>query len=320
MKSVKICSALLVFLFALVAEAAPLPSFGDLLSSGRIDEAIRLLNTRLSTSPNDAEANHYLSRAYFHLQKWDQAISYGERATSLAPGNAVYYLWLGRAYGEKADSSSFLSAAGLAKKIRANFEKAVELDPGNVDARSDLAEFYLEAPGFMGGGSDKAEEQARQIATTNPARGHWVEARVAEKKKDSAAAEREYNEAFRISGDPSYLLNLASYYRRQNRLNDMETTINKAVNIPSKKSNINYDAATLLQRAGRNLPGAADLLRRYLKGPLSEEAPAFQAHYRLGSILEKMGDNTGAANEYRIALSLASEFKPAREGLKQVAG
>jgi len=48
--------------------------------------------------------------------------------------------------------SSFFSAAGLAKKVRASFERAVELDGSNVQARSDLAEFYMEAPGVMGGG------------------------------------------------------------------------------------------------------------------------------------------------------------------------
>jgi hypothetical protein len=32
----------------------------------------------------------------------------------------------------------------------------VQLNPRNMDALSDLFEYYLEAPGFMGGGLDKA--------------------------------------------------------------------------------------------------------------------------------------------------------------------
>ena len=68
------------------------------------------------------------------------------------PNNGEYHLWLGRTYGEKADASNFLTAAGLAKKVRTEFERAVQLDPGNVMARTDLAEFYLEAPGIVGGG------------------------------------------------------------------------------------------------------------------------------------------------------------------------
>lgn len=295
-------------------------SVTDMIVTGRVDDAVKLLNNRVQSSPNDAEAYHLLSRANFHLQKWDKAIEFGEKAVQLAPTNANYYLWLGRAYGEKADDSGPFTAARLAGKIRGNFEKAVQLDPKNVDARSDLAEYYLEAPGFMGGGSDKAAEQAKQIAQLDPAKAHWVNARMAEKQKDYAGAEREYNAAINQTQSASYWLNLASYYRRQKRYDDMQTAINKALAAPKKKTNDFYDAATLLYRANRNLPQAADLVRKYLSAVPNEEAPTFEAHYLLGQIMEKQGDKQSAATEYRVALSLASNYGPAQEGLKRVGG
>src|SRR5579884_2305468 len=113
-KHAAIFACLLVALSA-VAAAAPTPA--DLLSAGRVDDALRSLTLRVQTNPSDAEAYHLLSRAYFHLKKWDQAISYGEKAVELDPNKSGYYLWLGRAYGEKADASSFITAAGLTKKI-----------------------------------------------------------------------------------------------------------------------------------------------------------------------------------------------------------
>jgi tetratricopeptide (TPR) repeat protein len=294
------------------------PSPVDLLSTGRVDDAVRTLNTRVQTNPADADAYHLLSRAYFHLRKWDEAIKYGELAIQRNRNKSDYYMWLGRAYGEKADESSFITAAGLAKKIRANFEKAVELDPNNVGARSDLSEFYIEAPGFMGGGTDKAEEQAQKLMPIDPAKAHWVLGRLDEKKKDNAGAEREYNQAIRSSQDADDWLSLASFYRRQNRLNDMENAVNQAMSA-NMKSNSLYDAASLLYRAGRNLSGAASYLRKYLtSSAINEEAPAFQAHYMLGSILEKQGDKNGAANEYRTSLALAGDYKPAREALKKL--
>src|SRR5690242_16775981 len=115
--------AVLLSVFAVAATA----SATDLLVSGHIDDALKILNTRLQTQPNDAEACHLLSRAYFHLKKWDQAISYGEKATQLAPNNSNYFMWLGRAYGEKADVSGVFTAAGLAGKIRKSFEKAIQI-------------------------------------------------------------------------------------------------------------------------------------------------------------------------------------------------
>jgi tetratricopeptide (TPR) repeat protein len=228
-------------------------------------------------------------------------------------------MWLGRAYGEKADDSSFITAAALTKKIRYHFEKAVELDGRNIDARSDLAEFYVEAPGFMGGGVDRAAEQARQMAQFDPAQAHWVNARIAEKKKDPAAAESEYRSAIQISQDADYWLNLASFYRRQNRLNEMEDAVNRAIAAPMKRSNSLYDAATLLSKAGRNLPGAAGYVQRYLSsGLVNEEAPSFEAHYVLGTILQKLGNKEGAQREYQASLALAADYRPAKDALKKL--
>jgi tetratricopeptide (TPR) repeat protein len=320
MRSLLNSGAILVLAIAVSASSvAGSNSANDLLVSGHVDEALKLLNSQVQSTPNNAEAYHLLSRSYFHLKKWDQAIANGEKAVQLAPNVAEYYIWLGRAYGEKADDSNPFTAAGLAGKIRGSFEKAVQLDSNNVKARTDLAEYYVEAPGFMGGGTDKAAAQAKEIAQKDPARAHWVNAKIAEKKKDFAGAEREFNEAIRIGQSADYWLNLASFYRRRNRMQDMENAITKAMAASKKKSSDYYDAATLLYRAGRNMDGAADLLRKYLASTApNEEAPAFQAHYLLGEIMEKTGNKAEAANEYRAALQLASSYSPAREGLKRV--
>lgn len=312
--------AIFPVVLALSSWAAATPTPADLLSAGRVDDAVHSLNLRVQSNPADAEAYHLLSRAYFHLKEWDQAIAAGEKAVQLNPTQAQYYLWLGRAYGEKADNSSFITAAGLTKHIRANFEKAVELDPRSVAALSDLSEFYVEAPGFMGGGLDKAQTVAQRMGAVDPARAHWVCARIDEKRKDSAGAEQEYMAAIRVANDPAgYWLNLASFYRRQHRMDDMENAVNKAMSLHLANSNSLYDAASLLYKAGRNLDGAAGYVRKYLSLPAqNEEAPAFEAHYMLGSILEKQGDKSGAATEFRASLAMAGDYKPAQDGLKRV--
>ena len=72
-------------------------------------------------------------------------------------GNADYNLWLGRAYGRRAEISlQLITAPGFATKARQYFERSAQLNPYNLDAQSDLFEYYLEAPGFLGGGFDKA--------------------------------------------------------------------------------------------------------------------------------------------------------------------
>ncbi len=100
-----------------------------MLAAGRIDDAIAALNGRLSSAAAEANSSNLLCRAYYALEDWDRAESSCEKAASLDPNNSRFHLWLGRVYGEKADRSNFLIAAGLAPKVREEFERAVDLDP-----------------------------------------------------------------------------------------------------------------------------------------------------------------------------------------------
>ncbi len=300
-----------------IAAAADSPS--ELLAAGRVDDAITTLSVRLDSTPNDAASHNLLCRAYFAVANWDRAISACERAVTLQPGSSEFHLWLGRTYGEKADASSFLTAAGLARKVHNEFERAVQLDPNSVPARTDLAEFYLEAPGIVGGGQDKARAQAESVAKLNPAKAHWIQGRIAEKNKDLAGAEKEYRAAIEAShGGANAWLNLALFYRKAGRLDDMQDALRKAANAPMDQPEVLVDAASTLLRADRDLPFATQLVRRYLSSATVEQAPPFKAHYLLGSILEKQGDKEGAAREYQIALMLAKDFGRAREALNRV--
>src|SRR6267142_2354539 len=219
----------------------------------------------------------------------------------------------------KADAASFFSAAGLAKKVRLSFEKAVELDGSNVAARSDLAEFYMEAPGIMGGGQDKSRAQADALMRIAPAKAHWVLGRLAEKNKDTGTAEREYKAALDATHNGAEgWLDLAIFYRRTNRMADLDNAIEKLNAAPVKEPDVLVDAAANLLRSEHDLPMAAQLLKRYLAGKTVEEAPAFRAHTFLGTVYEKQGDKKAAALEFQAALALASTYRPARDGLKRV--
>jgi tetratricopeptide (TPR) repeat protein len=232
-------------------------------------------------------------------------------------------MWLGRAYGEKADNSSWAAALPLARKVRSEFEKAVELNGGNVEARSDLAEFYVRAPYFLGGSREKAQMQADQLrAVGSEPASLWVQSIIAEADKNYDAAERDLRAAINAGhGSPETYLNLASFYRRRGRMTEMENLLQQAVQAATqaRRFGLLLEAAQMLDQAGRDLNGALRLLRTYIAAPQhSEDAPVFQAHYLMGGILEKLGDKRGAAGQYHAALSLASEFAPAQSALKRV--
>jgi tetratricopeptide (TPR) repeat protein len=299
--------------------AAADDSAPSLLAQGRVDDAINILRGQISLSPNDPEAHNLLCRAYFSLGDWDRGISNCEKAVTLEPNNSRYHLWLGRVYGEKADKANFITASGLAKKVHIEFETAVQLNPSNIDARTDLAEFYIEAPGIVGGGRDKAEAQAQSLSTLDPGKAHWVNARIAEKRKDAATAEKEYRAAIESShGSASTWLHLAQFYKHAGRMDEMDDALLHLASAPLDQPDALVDAAHLLLDTNRNLPEADQLLRRYVSASMVEQAPAFKAHYLLGTVLEKQGDKQAAAREYRAALTLAKSFSAAQEALDRV--
>ncbi len=309
----------LVLLLAVAAASAETPP--QLLAQGRADEAIAALKSRTTANPNDAEAWNLLSRAYYRVGLWDPAIEAGKRAVALQPNNAEYHLWLGRQWGLKAENVSFLRAAGAAGNVRREFERAVELDPNHVQARSDLAEFYMEAPGIMGGGKDKARAQVAELEKRDQAAAHWLRARLAEKDNDLAAAEREHRAALQASASaPARWMDLAAFYFRAKRFKEMDDAVAKALAPPKKPAHLYVDAASLLFQSGRDFPRAAQYLRSYLaSSDKTEDYPAFTAHHLLGQILEKQGQRDAARGEHEAALKLASEYKPAREALKKLA-
>jgi cytochrome c-type biogenesis protein CcmH/NrfG len=306
--------ALLLAPSLLVAELSP----AKLLAAGRVDDAIVTLQSRIAAAPNDAESQNLLCRAYFALTNWDASITACQKAVALEPANSQYHLWLGRAYGEKADHSSFFFAIGLAKKVRIEFETAVRLDPGNVEAHADLADYYVQAPGMLGGGTDKAAAQAQQLISLDPAEAHLVRAQIAEKDNDQVLAESELRAAIQASGGKAGAwMNLAQFYRRTNRLDQMQEAIQHATSA-QESQHVLLTAAEVLIQTQRNLPTVVDLLRRYLANEMVEDAPAFRAHYLLGSLLEQQGNIQAAIQEYRIAISLARDFTLAQSALRRL--
>ena len=311
------CLAGFVWLCSL-AYADPAQSPEAMLAAGRVDNAISFLQVHESNSPNDAAAYNLLCRAHFMLGSWDAGITGCEKAVALDPNNSSYHLWLGRIYGEKASHVPFWSAASLSKKVHSEFETAVRLDPKNADARRDLAEFYIEAPGIMGGGKDKAEAQAQELMHLDAPKAYWVSARIAEKKKDYTTAESEYRNALQAShGRADEWLDLAFFYRHIEHYDQMEDAIQHVRTAAVDRRNVLMEAAEVLIRAGRNSPAALDLLHQYLENPV-EDGPAFKAHYLLGTLLEQSGDKQGAAREYETAISMANDYSPARIALQRL--
>lgn len=290
-----------------------------LLKAGKADQALHALNVIVAHEPNNAQAHNLLSRVYYQLELWDNSIHMAEKAVALEPQNSLYHLWLGQAMGRKAEDANPLTAFSLARKVKTEFERAVALDPNNFPARADLSEFYLEAPNFLGGDKNKARQQADFMARRDPALAHYINARI-EEKQGNSGAEVEYKKAIAASNEPAhYWVELAHFYRRTGRFSEMEAAVSQSLGAARPGDVTEFDSAALLLHAGRNFAGATQMLRHYVsQQDPSEDGPVFEAHYLLGILLEKQGKKKEAVIEFMAAVTLAPQYKPARDALVRV--
>jgi hypothetical protein len=232
------------------------------------------------------------------------------------PLESEYHLWLGRAYGEKADKIHSIKAYGLAKKVRDEFERAVQLDGANVDALSDLGEFYTAAPGIVGGGKKKAQDVAQTLERYGPAQAHQLKGRLAEKDKNLTLAETEFKAAVDTSSQSAdSWMALASFYSRHRQLDKMSEALHAGIDADAKGAKPHgaalVDGASLLSRNNLEPQLAIQLLRLYLASPnKSADTPAFQVHAQLSRLLEQQGDHEGAQQQIAAAAALAREYHP----------
>jgi tetratricopeptide (TPR) repeat protein len=286
------------------------------LTVGKADDAISRLSSSLAANPADAEAHNLLCRVYYQEERWDDAIHECETAVRLMPQESEYHLWLGRAYGEKADKIHSIRAYGLAKKVRDEFERAVQLDGANVDALSDLGEFYTAAPGIVGGGKQKAQNVAQTLERYGPAQAHQLKGRLAEKDKNLTLAETEFKAAVEASNQSADAwMALASFYSRHRHPDQMLEALHAGIDADAKGTKrlgpALVDAASLLSRNNVEPQLAIQLLKLYLASPnKSAETPAFQVHAQLSRLLEQQGDHEGAQQQIAAAAALAREYHP----------
>src|SRR5271165_5007941 len=106
----------------------------------------RSLKVLLAIPEKDAAVYELMGRNYYMQADYKRAAEILEKAVALEPANAEYALWLGRAWGRRAETSTLFTAPSHASKARQYFERSVQLNPMNLEAQSDLFEYYLEAP------------------------------------------------------------------------------------------------------------------------------------------------------------------------------
>jgi tetratricopeptide (TPR) repeat protein len=303
---------------ALAASEAIAPGV-QLFESRRFEEARKFFEPYVAKNPRDADGAYYLGRSLFALGQFEPAADQLEKAVEIRP-NSDALLWLGRAYGQFAMEASVFRQAGLAKKCKAAWDRAVALDPNNLEVRGDLIQYYLRAPGFMGGSVEKAREQAAEIRKRDAVRGSLAAVTILLYQKDNAAAEKELAEAIRKApADPRPRLALGALQQDGKRWNEAFDTFEATLKADPDNYDVLYQVGKTGALSGQRLDRSEECLKRYLgHTPKPGSAPLANAHYRLGTVYEKKGNKALARTHYKKAVELDKGLKEAKEALAKL--
>lgn len=313
--------ALAGVLLAGSAHAQCSPAITTLISEQHYDAARAEVQPLLAKNANDDAALECMGIISMQADKASDAQSWFEKAVKANDKVSSHHLWLGNAIGDQAEHASKFKQPFMARQIKNEFAKAVELDPTSIDARHGLIQFYSMAPGVMGGSMDKAKDQAREIEKVNAWRGHWEMGQLLEHDMDIAGAEKEFEAALAAAPDSTGPYNvIAAFYRRQKRPNDAIAMYENLLKRRPDAIATHLNIALTMVTAGQDLDRAERETRLWLSAaPVDAPKNNFSvAHYLLAQIAEKQFKKDVAKAEYQQALTFNPNNRDAKRALENL--
>ncbi len=286
------------------------------LDDGDADRAEALFEEALSVSKKEHRAEHGLAVVGLVRDDHEAVIEHARRAIKRDKKNSDYHLTLAYGYGMKAMEGGFKSAF-YAVKYRKECELAVKYDPENIDAHMGALQYHVMAPGFLGGGLDKAEQTVATIAALDPVMGHLARAFVARQTDDLEGAERAYLAAAAVDTlDPDGWKPLGMFYIDERRYGEAVAVGERILSMDPDDLGAVYQLAKADLLLGDELEAAAAGFRRYIESEDRPREPGLaSAHWRLGMVHEKGGDCAAARAEWERALELNHEHEQATADL-----
>lgn len=291
----------------LTAQAASADDYQALIKAKKYPEAERAAAAKLAKEPANAEA--LIGRADAIMaagatHRVEEAVALARQCVAAHPGLAGCHLAVGKTLGWKAMNSGVMSSLGFAGELRDGLKKAVELEPRNMDARFTLLQFYMMAPGIIGGGTGKAQTLASDTAALSAEAGKIMHAtlELADKqlaKADAAAmAMRAGSDDTLNERQEELLLSIGSNYLTAKKFTDAERVLRETRTRFPDGETAPYLQMRLLQEQGKHREALAGFEQ------LLPSQPRARVHYRMGQSLQVLGDKARAAAAFEKALQL----------------
>src|ERR1035438_10180119 len=130
-----------------------------LIVEGHWKRARAIVEARMREAPDDPLANFLFSQVRAAFGDREAPPPAAEKAVALDGRTAKYHRQLAEVLGITAQHAGAFRQLLLARRFRGEIDAALSSDPRDLQAMRDLLEFYLLAPGLIGGDPRRAVDR-----------------------------------------------------------------------------------------------------------------------------------------------------------------
>ena len=301
--------------------AGPLDEARGMLAEGRHGEARPLLERALENDALRAQALVLLTRLCNDIEEYKQGIEYGEAAVKALPDSSEAHYQYALALRIKMQNVNQFKAMFIVGDYKDELNRAIELDPGHLDALEERIGFLLNAPGIAGGDKKQAGKEIQSMKQLDWRRGTRLDAQIEAQHGEPGRTIELYESLLEKDAADTASRNELAFFLQQSE-HYAEADEQFAVLAQAERRNISLSA--LYQRAKTRVLGkyeqdrAIEFLTRYVE-QLPEDAPGLPdesaARWRMGMAYEQLGQTGAARRSYELSVKLNPEFEQAKQSL-----
>lgn len=262
-----------------------------------------------------AEEHYRLGLAYLASpESTEKAVAHLEKAAALDRANAEYHFILAEAYARDFSYANIFRKPFLAMKVRTQLERAVQYAPTSIEYREELIRYYLSAPAWFGGSTERARQHANVLGTYDAYFGLLAHANISAEAGEHEKANAEYLRA--IAMRPTawqgyeryglYCLNIREYDRA---IAQMRTLVQL---LPSEPRSHEHLADAYVHKRLYDLAIESYLLAFEL------DRSRVQLLFRIAQLYEFMGSREHAAKYYQTYVTLAPSGRLANDARQRL--
>ncbi|HSY83676.1 MAG TPA: tetratricopeptide repeat protein [Gemmatimonadaceae bacterium] len=307
----------------LQAQAAPAPDSGlasglALFDARNRTAAVPLLEPYAKTN---AVAAFDVGLAALDDGRFGPAVDWFERAVALDHDNPMYWDKLGQAYAGHALESDFFMKYKLAHRCKAAFEKAVTLDSTNLDARTDLIEYYAQAPGIVGGDKSRAREMSVALGQWAPYYGLQSMLITCRVSRDSTCVRMTTDSLMTAFPDSSLgYVARADWLANGEQYDSAFALLDRRLALHPDDWQTLYELGRVGASSGLRLDDAATALERFIASPVganpSKRVQLSRAHSRLAQVFARVNLPDSARAEYELAVTIDPKDGDSKKALR----